>query len=153
MYVTVTANSTRWLVVYGPRPGPAVSLVGTAVTVPVCPVAAVDRTNGVLTHPYRYRAAGPVIAGCLPRPPAAGTVGDLNAETVAVCVHPVSHRMFVVGPFTGPDRAEHWWHARINRFADVGVRCHVLPLNPPPSTDGNGPASEIDRIAEDGGNR
>jgi hypothetical protein len=132
MHVTVAPDGTGRLVVHGPHPAPAITPGGAAVTVAVCPVAAVDRTTGTLAHPYQYTAAGPVIAACPPRPPAADSVGDLNTATVAVCVHPSSHRMFVVGPFTGPDRAEQWWHARTNRFAETGACCHILPLTVPP---------------------
>ena len=41
--------------------------------------------------------------------------------------------MIVVGPFTGPDRAEQWWNARTNRFAESGARCHLLPVTTPPA--------------------
>lgn len=137
MYVTVTPDGTGRLAVHGPVPPPAVpasaTAHGVAVTVAVCPVAAADRTTGTLAHPYQYAAAGPGIAASPVRPPAISSVDDLNAVTVAVCVHPLSHRMIVVGPFTGPDRAEQWWNARTNRFADSGAQCHFLPVTTPPT--------------------
>lgn len=141
MYVTVTPDGTGRLAVHGPVPPPAVPVSatahGVAVTVAVCPVAAVDRATGALAHPYQFAVAGPGIAASPVLPPVTSSVGDLNAVTVAVCVHPLSHRMFVVGPFTGPDRAEQWWNARINRFVDSGARCHILALTAPPA---GGPA-------------
>jgi hypothetical protein len=138
MYVTVILDAAGRLTAHQPRPEPNTSPAGTAVTVLLCPIVAVDRTTGTLAHPYQYTSAGPIIAACRPSAPIAGSVGDLNAPTVAVCVHPLSHRMFAVGPFIGPDRAEQWWHARTNRFADTGGYCHIVPLTAPPADAGVG---------------
>lgn len=133
MYVTVTHDGTGRLAAHGPVPPPAVpasaTAHGAAVTLAVCPVAAADRTTGALAHPYQFTAAGPGIAAAPVLPPTTRTVDDLNALTVAVCVHPLSHRMIVIGPFTGPDRAEQWWNARTNRFAETGARCHILAVS------------------------
>lgn len=97
-----------------------------------CPA---DRTTGTLAHPYQYATAGAALAAAPVRSPAAASVGDLNAVTVVVCVHPRSRSLFVVGPFTGPDRAEQWWHARTNRFAETEANCHVLALTAPTTND------------------
>lgn len=140
MYVTVTPDGTGRLAAHGPVPPPAVpasaTAHGVAVTVAVCPVAAADRTTGTLAHPYQFAAAGPGIAASPVLSLANGSVDDLNAVTVAVCVHPLSHRMIVVGLFTGFDRAEQWWNARTNRFAETGARCHVLPVSLQPDCNG-----------------
>ncbi|MEV0604767.1 hypothetical protein AB0I61_00125 [Polymorphospora rubra] len=157
MYATVTRDGTGRIVVYGPydtavtaarpaagdrpRYGPYDTAVTAqndhAVTVAICPPGAADRTTGTLAHPHQHVTAGPALTAAPVCAPAAASVGDLNASTVAVCIHPPSHSLFVVGPFTGPDRAEQWWHARTNRFAKTGANCHVLALTAPITGDAN----------------
>jgi hypothetical protein len=134
MYATVTRDGTGRIIVYGPHDTPVVAPNDGAVTVAICPPAAADRTTGTLAHPYQY-AAGPALAAVPVHAPAAASVDDLNAPTVAVCIHPRSHRLFVVGPFTGPDRAEQWWNAHTNRFAETGANCHLLALTAPTTVE------------------
>ncbi|WP_018223580.1 MULTISPECIES: hypothetical protein [Salinispora] len=135
MYATVTRDGTGRIVVYGPYGIAVTASNDQAVTVAICPPGAADRTTGTLAHPYQHATAGPALTTAPVCAPATASVGDLNAPTVAVCIHPRSHSVFVVGPFTGPDRAEQWWHTRTNRFAETGAHCHVLALTAPSTGD------------------
>jgi hypothetical protein len=138
MYVTVIRDGTGRLAAHAPDDIPAAEPDDSTITVAVCPPDAADRTTGTLAHPYQFTTAGAVLAAVPVRAPVTASVDDLNALTVAVCLHPVSHRMFVVGPFTAPDRAEQWWNARTNRFAETGAHCHILPLTAPSPSDAPG---------------
>lgn len=131
MYVTVTHDGTGQLAVHGPVDATTGDIADTAVVTVVCPPGAVDRMTGALSHPYQFATIGHDLVAVPVRPPATATVSDLNALTVAVCIHPFSLRMLVVGLFTGPDRAEQWWQDRFNRMAAIGAHCHILPLTGP----------------------
>ncbi|QOC92237.1 hypothetical protein [Micromonospora craniellae] len=121
------------IVVYAPYDTPVVAPNDGAATVTVCPPVAADHTTGTLAHPYQY-AARPALAAVPVRAPATASVTDLNTPTIAGRGHPHSHRRFVVGPFTGPDRAEQRRHAPVNRFAENGANRHVLALTAPTTT-------------------
>lgn len=131
MYITVSRDDTGRLVIHG-QPHPDIPGTGPAIpdgiTVRLCPPAACDRWSGNLAHPYQHTNVTAELAELPTSPPRDETVADLNAATAAVAIHPLSHRMLAVGPFTGPDRARQWWHADPNRFAENGATCHILPL-------------------------
>jgi hypothetical protein len=126
MHVTITADDAGRLTGHpatDTTPGGPDS-----VTVLLCPPDAYNRLSGTLAHPYRYTNAPAGVAAAPVHPPRDATVADLNAPTAIVAIHPLSHRLLAIGPFTGPDRARQWWHADSNRFAASGTACHVLAL-------------------------
>ncbi|WP_327006050.1 hypothetical protein OHA72_01390 [Dactylosporangium sp. NBC_01737] len=139
MHVTITADDAGRLTV---RPAADATTPGSpdSVTVLLCPPDAYDRRSGTLVHPYRYTPAPTGVAAAPVYPPRDATVVDLNAPTVLVAIHPLSRRLLAVGPFTGPDRAQQWWHADSNQFATSGTACHVLPL------PGNDNADHLDTV-------
>jgi hypothetical protein len=135
MYVTITLTATGHRVAYGPYPTPPAPTDPAAVTAMLCPPAAADRITGILDPACQMAEASADLAGSKPYRPSVHTVDDLNAPTVAVCVHPALRHLFAVGVFTGPDRAEQWWQARTNAFGERGFGCHLITLITPEATD------------------
>ncbi|MGH3736860.1 MAG: hypothetical protein ACRDT6_14805 [Micromonosporaceae bacterium] len=105
-----------------------VDLAGTLLRAPLCEIAAVDRTTGLVRDPHIFVE---VDSELVAEVSAARLVLVPDDRVVALLVHQDSGRAVLVGPFASPTMARGWWDPATNVLAGSGgLRFIEFPLRP-----------------------